>query len=95
LGSPDELKARIGGEVIWVKSAKPAEFQKQLYGLLRIKSASVDGMIRIEHTNGYDLVPKLNDLFSPLIESISVSKPTLEDVFIKETGHKFWNENPL
>jgi hypothetical protein len=23
-----------------------------------------------------------------------VSKPTLEDVFIHRTGHKFWNEEP-
>ncbi|MGH7493876.1 MAG: ATP-binding cassette domain-containing protein [bacterium] len=93
LGSPSELKARIGGEVIWVKSAEPAEFRKQLYALLRIKSALVEGMIRIEQANGYELVPKLNDLYAPLIESISVSKPTLEDVFIKETGHKFWSED--
>ena len=26
------------------------------------------------------------------IEAISVSKPTLEDVFIHRTGHKFWTE---
>jgi hypothetical protein len=24
-----------------------------------------------------------------------VSKPTLEDVFIRRTGHKFWNEEPV
>ena len=27
------------------------------------------------------------------IEAISVSKPTLEDVFIHRTGHKFWTED--
>jgi ABC-2 type transport system ATP-binding protein len=89
LGAPNELKARIGGEVIWLKSAEPAGLQKQLQALLQINSALVDGAIRIEHANGYELVPKLNDLFPSLIEAISVSKPTLEDVFIKETGHKF------
>jgi ABC-2 type transport system ATP-binding protein len=89
LGAPNELKARIGGEVIWLKSAEPAGLQKQLQALLQINSALVDGAIRIEHANGYELVPKLNDLFPSLIEAISVSKPTLEDVLIKETGHKF------
>ncbi len=24
---------------------------------------------------------------------MSVSKPTLEDVFIRRTGHRFWNED--
>jgi hypothetical protein len=27
-----------------------------------------------------------------MVKSVSVSKPTLEDVFIKHTGHKFWWE---
>jgi ABC-2 type transport system ATP-binding protein len=92
LGTPNELKARIGGEVIWVKSAQPAELQKQLQALLRISSSLVEGMIRIEHSNGYELVPQLKDVFPSMIESVSVSKPTLEDVFIKETGRKFWNQ---
>ena len=26
------------------------------------------------------------------IEAMTISKPTLEDVFIRRTGHKFWVE---
>jgi len=92
LGTPAELKARIGGEVVWVKSQAPLEMQTQLRALLRLEAALVDGLLRIEHANGFELVPQLKDVFPALIESVSVSKPTLEDVFIKETGHKFWQE---
>jgi ABC-2 type transport system ATP-binding protein len=27
-----------------------------------------------------------------MIQSVSISKPTLDDVFISRTGHRFWNE---
>jgi hypothetical protein len=27
-----------------------------------------------------------------MVQAVSVSKPTLEDVFIRHTGHKFWWE---
>jgi len=26
------------------------------------------------------------------IQSVSISKPTLDDVFISRTGHRFWTE---
>jgi ABC-2 type transport system ATP-binding protein len=32
------------------------------------------------------------EAFPGEIEAMSVSKPALEDVFIRRTGHKFWNE---
>jgi ABC-2 type transport system ATP-binding protein len=32
------------------------------------------------------------EAFPGEIQALSVSKPTLEDVFIHRTGHKFWNE---
>jgi ABC-2 type transport system ATP-binding protein len=32
------------------------------------------------------------EAFPGAIDAVSVSKPTLEDVFIRRTGHRFWNE---
>ena len=37
-------------------------------------------------------VPDVVEAFPGKIQSLSVSKPTLEDVFIHRTGHRFWNE---
>jgi ABC-2 type transport system ATP-binding protein len=33
------------------------------------------------------------EAFPGEIQSLSVSKPTLEDVFIHRTGHRFWSED--
>ena len=32
------------------------------------------------------------EAFPGEIEALSISKPALEDVFIRRTGHKFWTE---
>jgi ABC-2 type transport system ATP-binding protein len=32
------------------------------------------------------------DAFPDLIEAVNLSKPTLEDVFIARTGHRFWED---
>jgi ABC-2 type transport system ATP-binding protein len=34
----------------------------------------------------------LVESFPGEIDAISISKPSLEDVFIRRTGHKFWTE---
>jgi ABC-2 type transport system ATP-binding protein len=37
-------------------------------------------------------VPQLIDAFPERITSVSIGKPTLEDVFVQLTGHRFWTE---
>jgi len=31
---------------------------------------------------------------SSRVKSVSVGRPTLEDVFVHQTGHRFWSEEP-
>ena len=42
--------------------------------------------------NGHQWIPRLVEAFPDRIESITLGKPTLEDVFIHFTGHRFWSE---
>jgi ABC-2 type transport system ATP-binding protein len=34
------------------------------------------------------------EAFPGEIDAVSIAKPSLEDVFIKRTGHRFWTEGP-
>ena len=43
--------------------------------------------------DGHRFVPDVVEAFPGEIQSLSVSKPTLEDVFIHRTGHRFWSED--
>ena len=53
----------------------------------------LDNQVRIEREAGHRFVPEVVEAFPGEITAISVSKPTLEDVFIRRTGHRFWNED--
>ncbi|MBI1805832.1 MAG: ABC transporter ATP-binding protein [Ignavibacteria bacterium] len=89
LGTPHDLKHEIGGDIISVSSQEPSKLAEVIRTRFRSNLRVVDGMIRIEQTKGHEFIPQLIREFPGQIESVTLSKPTLEDVFIHRTGHKF------
>ena len=49
----------------------------------------VDRTLRIERPRAHEFIPELVEAFPGAIDSVSIGKPTLEDVFIHLTGHRF------
>ena len=49
----------------------------------------VDGHVRIERTNGHQLITELIDAFPGRIDGVTYGKPTLEDVFLHHTGQRW------
>jgi ABC-2 type transport system ATP-binding protein len=92
LGTPTDLKHEIGGDVI-VLDAKDAEsLAERIRIRYHIDVKVVQGQVRLERENGHRFITDVVEAFPGDIEAISVSKPSLEDVFIRRTGHKFWTE---
>jgi ABC-2 type transport system ATP-binding protein len=89
--TPALLKERIGGDVITITTSSPSQVSSQLRQRLGIEPQELDGMLRIERPRGHEFVPQLIEAAPGLIDSVSVGKPTLEDVFIALTGRK-WSE---
>lgn len=95
LGSPFELKSAIGGDVLTFEAtseeAAPALAEKIA---LRFDVApSVLGkLVHLERAEGHRFVTDVVEAFPGEINSLSVAKPSLEDVFIQRTGHRFWTE---
>lgn len=87
--SPAALKERIGGDVITVTTRQPETLQRTLREKLGIEAQAVEGTLRLERERGHAFVPQLIEAAPGLVESISVGKPTLEDVFIDLTGQRF------
>ena len=50
----------------------------------------LDGTVRLEQANGHQWIARLVEAFPGKIDSVTLGKPTLEDVFIGRTGHRFW-----
>ncbi|HZQ68745.1 MAG TPA: ATP-binding cassette domain-containing protein [Terriglobales bacterium] len=97
LGTPAELKQEIGGDVIWLEAARNASDLASAISARFGVEATVIGdneqsRIRLEQEHGHRFIAELAEAFPGQIQSISVSKPTLEDVFIHRTGHRFWTD---
>lgn len=97
LGTPAEMKAEIGGDVLSLEVHKGAADATALAERIRqrfgVEATVVDGSVRIEREHGHRFLTDVVEAFPGEIDSVSVSKPTLEDVFISRTGHRFWNED--
>ena len=92
LGSPVELKQEIGGDVIVLEAKDPESLATRIRGRFEIEVRVIDGQIRIEKANGHRFVTDLVEAFPGEIDAVSIAKPSLEDVFIRRTGHRFWTE---
>lgn len=90
LGTPAELKRQIGGDIISIESPDAEGLRQQIEQKFNAKVQQVDGILRIERQNGHEFIPQLVIAFPGQITSVTLGKPTLEDVFIRQTGHRFW-----
>ena len=94
LGTPAQLKSEIGGDVILLDARDPQKLAKAIAARFSVEAAVLDdGRIRIEREAGHRFITDVVEAFPGEIDSVTVSKPTLEDVFIRRTGHRFWNED--
>ncbi|HTA76722.1 MAG TPA: ABC transporter ATP-binding protein [bacterium] len=89
LGKPETLKAEIGGEVLRLKSKEPSVLAVKLMEKLKIKTQIVGDLIQIEQPKAYHLVAPILESFPDDVLSLTLGLPTLEDVFIHQTGRRF------
>jgi ABC-2 type transport system ATP-binding protein len=89
LSTPRELKERIGGDVISVETKQPQSLAEQINKRFGVEARQLDGSVRVERMNGHKFIAELVEAFPGQVDAISIRKPTLEDVFIRLTGHRF------
>jgi ABC-2 type transport system ATP-binding protein len=92
LGTPAELKQEIGGDVIVLEAREPEALAARIRARFNIEVRAVGSQLRIEKNQGHRFVTDLVEGFPGEIDAVSVAKPSLEDVFIRRTGHRFWTE---
>jgi ABC-2 type transport system ATP-binding protein len=85
-GTPGELRSRIGGDVVVLESAQTAELAAGIRQRFGIAPTVVDGQVRVEIGNGHRFIAEVVEAFPGAIDSVGLHKPTLEDVFVRETG---------
>jgi ABC-2 type transport system ATP-binding protein len=92
LGTPAELKSRIGGDVITVTVEDVAAAAKEIAERFGIAPLAANGTLRIEVPDGASFLPRLVRDLAMRIDSVALSRPSLDDVFLKLTGHAIRTE---
>jgi len=85
-GKPQDLRTRIGGDVVVLESADTRSLAEGIEQRFRLKPSILDGTVRVEIPNGHRFIAEVVEAFPGSVDSVSLHKPTLEDVFVRETG---------
>ena len=86
-GTPAELKSSIPGDVVLIESDDPEALRQGVFlHFDKQKCTVVDHHVRTIVENGPNFVTQVAAAFPKTVRGISYHKPTLEDVFLKETG---------
>ncbi len=89
LGEPLALRGEVGGDAITIQTERPGELAAAIVERFGVRAAPLDGAVRLEQPAGHEWIPRLVAAFPNDIQTITLGKPTLEDVFIARTGHRF------
>lgn len=91
-GTPAELKQQIGGDVVALLTRDPGQVVARLGEALGISATALGNTVRFEHPRGPELVARVMEALPGLVDSVTVSHPSLDDVFVRVTGHRFEEE---
>jgi ABC-2 type transport system ATP-binding protein len=88
-GTPDDLKRTIGGDMVTVQTDDAETLRQLVDKKFNTHATVLEGQLRLEIQEGHKFIPLLVEAFPGSIKAVSTGKPTLEDVFVHETGQKF------
>jgi len=92
LDTPEALKSRVGGDVIVLRTHDAKQLSQSISSRFGLPAAVMDKTVRIERPKGHEFITDLVEAFPGQIDAVTLSKPSLEDVFIHMTGQDFWTK---
>jgi len=92
LDSPDNLKESMGGDLVVLRAKEPP--LQKIQTLPYVKDVILnDGAVEITMKDAHLHLPELLSII-PHVECVETRMPTLNDVFIKLTGHDIREDSP-
>ncbi|HPS66872.1 MAG TPA: ATP-binding cassette domain-containing protein [Holophaga sp.] len=94
LDTPAGLKAMAGRDVVGLASTDDARAAEEIERAFGIRPRREEGRLAMEVPRGDEFVPRLIGALSVGVLSVQVRRPTLDDVFLKFTGHAIRGDGP-
>lgn len=92
LDTPEALKRTVGGDAISIDTAEPALLAREIGQRFSLTAQTIAGQVRLEVPDGHTWISRIVEAFPGRVAAIRLGKPTLEDVFVRATGHRFWQD---
>lgn len=92
IGTPEELKGMVGGDVVTITSSQPELAASEITNLLGVTPTRDNGTLRMEVPDGRAFVPRLVREVTAPVDTVSLRRPSLDDVFLKLTGRAIREE---
>jgi len=86
IDTPEKLKASIGKDRVQISTADDEAAIRSLAEVFGIEAAMHEGKVTFPVESGEQFVPQLFARLPVTINSVSVSRPSLDDVFMSYTG---------
>jgi ABC-2 type transport system ATP-binding protein len=86
LDTPDALKAQVGADRVTIHTDDDDVAVAALAEQFAIEAQTAEGAVTFYVSSGETFVPRLFAELGVAIRSVSVSRPTLDDVFMAHTG---------
>ncbi|MFD3686100.1 ATP-binding cassette domain-containing protein [Nocardiopsis sp. NPDC058631] len=93
LGTPGELRSRIGRDRIRLVASDPEECARRLTASLGLSPSVADGAVVVRVEDGAALLPAIMAALDGSVTSVSLVRPTLDDVFLHYTGRSIGAES--
>ena len=92
-GEPEALRRSVAGDVLTLEARDPEGLCRELAERFELAPRVVEGKVVLERERGHELIPRLIEaLPAGRIDSLSMHRPTLSDVFVKLTGRSLRDE---
>ena len=89
LGAPEALRAEVGGDVVTIRSREAEALKEELAAKFGVAPEAAAGAVRLTMERGPEFVARMAEAFPGRFDSVTVARPSLEDVFHLKTGQVF------
>jgi ABC-2 type transport system ATP-binding protein len=85
-GAPDALTAALGDEALWLDTDTPSHLRDRLQAQFGVEARIIGSSVQVDAPEAPSLLGAIYDALGDHIESATLRRPTLEDVFVAHAG---------
>lgn len=88
-GKPEDLVREVDRETVILRSKEPHLLAERLQSDFGLPATIVADEVRVAKNGGFAIASEIAAKYGDLLESLTVARPSLEDVFVASTGTRF------